>query len=324
MNRVVCEVCGSCDLMKQGSVFICRSCGCKYSLEEVRKMLDNNKTFTDSANQDEQKINTLIAMAQNAKDSDNNADAEKYAVEALLIDQNNTVANRIKGYSSGCLSSAECNRFPEVLPYYKKALMDKSEKNISGCIDEIQFLLYLNINFFAARFSNYPSDKAAKRLVKIIYHCFQDLVNFEADTNLVILDDVQFNINMERIITHLQTAFQNAYNAYYPKKTSFFMPTEPLFTQFINEAPPILDVIDFVLDLNWTLNNQNGIKIYTLATRICSELLKARAYRYECNSLLFPGRNQWVATHSISDELKDNLIQRIKLYKAMLKKEVNM
>lgn len=39
MKRVVCEVCGGADMLKESGVFVCQSCGCKYSLEEVRKLL---------------------------------------------------------------------------------------------------------------------------------------------------------------------------------------------------------------------------------------------------------------------------------------------
>lgn len=39
MKRLICEVCGSPDLIKQDGVFECQSCGCKFSIDEVRKML---------------------------------------------------------------------------------------------------------------------------------------------------------------------------------------------------------------------------------------------------------------------------------------------
>ena len=39
MNRITCEVCGSNDVLKQESVFVCEACGCKYSLEEVKKLV---------------------------------------------------------------------------------------------------------------------------------------------------------------------------------------------------------------------------------------------------------------------------------------------
>ena len=39
MKKLVCEMCGSSDLLKQDGVFVCQGCGCKYSVEEARKMM---------------------------------------------------------------------------------------------------------------------------------------------------------------------------------------------------------------------------------------------------------------------------------------------
>lgn len=39
MKQLTCEMCGSTDLMKQDGVFVCRFCGCKYSVEEAKKMM---------------------------------------------------------------------------------------------------------------------------------------------------------------------------------------------------------------------------------------------------------------------------------------------
>lgn len=39
MKRVICEVGRGSDILKDNGVFVCQSCGCKYTLEEVRKML---------------------------------------------------------------------------------------------------------------------------------------------------------------------------------------------------------------------------------------------------------------------------------------------
>ena len=38
MKQLTCEMCGSTDLLKQDGVFVCQSCGCKYSVEEAKKM----------------------------------------------------------------------------------------------------------------------------------------------------------------------------------------------------------------------------------------------------------------------------------------------
>ena len=33
MKQLVCEMCGSTDLLKEEGVFVCQSCGCKYSVD---------------------------------------------------------------------------------------------------------------------------------------------------------------------------------------------------------------------------------------------------------------------------------------------------
>lgn len=39
MKQLICEMCGSTDMVKQDGVFICQTCGCKYSIDEARKMM---------------------------------------------------------------------------------------------------------------------------------------------------------------------------------------------------------------------------------------------------------------------------------------------
>lgn len=37
MKQLICEMCGGSDLIKQEGVFVCQSCGTKYSVEEAKK-----------------------------------------------------------------------------------------------------------------------------------------------------------------------------------------------------------------------------------------------------------------------------------------------
>ena len=39
LKALTCEMCGSTDLIKQNGVFVCQSCGIKYSLEDARQMM---------------------------------------------------------------------------------------------------------------------------------------------------------------------------------------------------------------------------------------------------------------------------------------------
>lgn len=39
MKQLTCEMCGSNDLLKEDGIFVCQTCGCKYSVEEAKKMM---------------------------------------------------------------------------------------------------------------------------------------------------------------------------------------------------------------------------------------------------------------------------------------------
>lgn len=42
MKAMVCELCGSNDLVKQNGAFVCRHCGTKYSVEEAKKLMGSD------------------------------------------------------------------------------------------------------------------------------------------------------------------------------------------------------------------------------------------------------------------------------------------
>lgn len=39
MKQLTCEMCGGTDLIKDGGVFVCQTCGCKYTIEEAKRMM---------------------------------------------------------------------------------------------------------------------------------------------------------------------------------------------------------------------------------------------------------------------------------------------
>ena len=39
MKALTCEMCGSTNLIKESGVFVCQSCGTKYSVEDAKKMM---------------------------------------------------------------------------------------------------------------------------------------------------------------------------------------------------------------------------------------------------------------------------------------------
>ena len=115
MKQLTCEMCGSTDLIKQDGVFVCQTCGCKYSVEEARKMMiEGTVEVTGTVKVDNSDaIENYLKMARNALDANNNEEAENYANKIIELDPQNSPAWDIKGEAAGWQSKANNNRISE-------------------------------------------------------------------------------------------------------------------------------------------------------------------------------------------------------------------
>lgn len=88
MKQLTCEMCGSTDLIKQDGVFVCQSCGTKYSIEEAKKMMvEGTVEVTGTIKVDTAaKLNNLYQIARQAKHDGNNEMAAKYYEMILAED----------------------------------------------------------------------------------------------------------------------------------------------------------------------------------------------------------------------------------------------
>ena len=89
MKTLTCEMCGSTNLIKQDSVFVCQQCGTKYSVEEARKMMVEGTVKIDSS----EELNNLLILARRAKENSNYEKAAKYYEEICIKDPDNWEAN---------------------------------------------------------------------------------------------------------------------------------------------------------------------------------------------------------------------------------------
>lgn len=80
MKQLTCEMCGSTDLLKQDGVFICQSCGTKYTVEEAKKMMIEGTVEVQGTvkldNSD--KLKKLYQAARNARETSDSRSAIKY------------------------------------------------------------------------------------------------------------------------------------------------------------------------------------------------------------------------------------------------------
>ena len=96
MKRLVCEMCGGSDLVKQDGVYVCQNCGTKYSVEEAKKMMvegaitvEGTVAVEGTVKVDKSKeLENLYVLARRAKEADNTDNACRYYTQIEMQDPN--------------------------------------------------------------------------------------------------------------------------------------------------------------------------------------------------------------------------------------------
>ena len=86
MTKIQCELCGSTDIMKEEGFFVCQHCGCKYSLEEARKMMIEGKVDVSGSTVKVDTSNELKGRFMLALDeyNDNRLRSADNAIEEII------------------------------------------------------------------------------------------------------------------------------------------------------------------------------------------------------------------------------------------------
>ena len=123
MKRLTCEMCGSTDLIKEGGVFVCQTCGCKYSVEEAKKMMvEGTVEVTGTVKVDNSdKVETYRKMAIDAYDSGNTSEAYQYFLKVLEIEPTDYLSIFYKGMCQGWETSLARPRVGEAVAAYHQA-----------------------------------------------------------------------------------------------------------------------------------------------------------------------------------------------------------
>ena len=134
MNELMCEMCGSNDVVKQDGLYVCQSCGTKYSVEEARKMMAGDKVEVEGTVKIDtsSELENLYELARRAKDTNNSENALKYYDQILVKEPNSWEAQFYVVYfkSMGC----------------KIAEISSAATNLNNCIEPVLNLVKNNIN----------------------------------------------------------------------------------------------------------------------------------------------------------------------------------
>lgn len=172
MKALTCEMCGSTNLLKQDGVFVCQSCGTKYSVEEAKRMMVEGtvdvKGTVKVDTSDE--LKNLYEIARRAKEQNNCGNAMKYYDMILMKDPSSWEANFYSTYfkCKGCklmelYSSANDlgNCITSVIELVKENIINQEEQ--SKILEEIYFkLVDISRNMINASYSHYAQFSNVK------------------------------------------------------------------------------------------------------------------------------------------------------------------
>lgn len=139
MKQLICEMCGSTDLIKDGGVFVCQSCGCKYSTEEAKKMMvEGTVEVTGTVKVDDSaKVGNYLDLSQSAYNSGNGQSAFDYANKALEIAPKNSRAWIAKMKAIEYISTIGELKLMEVIEAGKNAVAFADETSKKEIIFEV-------------------------------------------------------------------------------------------------------------------------------------------------------------------------------------------
>ena len=131
MKQLTCEMCGSTELVKQEGYFICQFCGCKYSVEEAKKMMIEGTVDVQGTVKVDNTafVEKYLANARRAKQKEDWEEVEKYYNMVEQNDPTNIEAIFYSSYGKAKRSLVESD-------YYKREAAFKVLQNSISVIDD--------------------------------------------------------------------------------------------------------------------------------------------------------------------------------------------
>lgn len=201
MKEIICEMCGSNDIVKQDGVYVCQSCGTKYSPEEAKKlMVEGTVTIDKSSEKDN--LKTLAKRYYNNQEWEK---ADDYYDRIIELDPHDWEAVYYGGLASAQRSTFNNLRLDEAIIGAENALTlvepDEKEKYFKIFRSEVIDIALGTYNFIA-RIGNDNEDDFLEGdmgtylndLVNLVNNFDRILESFPVDK--VTINDETWNIYM--------------------------------------------------------------------------------------------------------------------------------
>lgn len=304
MKQLTCEMCGSTELMKQDGVFVCQTCGTKYSVEEAKKMMVEGTVEVAGTVKvdDSAKIANYYTMAENAYDASNQKEAESYCNKIIEIEPNNYKAWLLKGRAAGWQSTLANIRVEESVNCFNKAIdnapEDKVEEVKKVASDEISKLSLALITLCCDNYSKNGSINNANTIKKNVQAVKLYSLLFLAKCG-VKATDLNASIAL-KINGAVVSAYQNDIKKDYWGSTGH--PSKGAWDRYTEQCWAAIDLINLAINLS----DDDGVADKTRYENkifILKELESSGSYHYS--------NGGWSKEYTYTGEGKQKIIDMI-------------
>ncbi len=279
MKQLVCEMCGSSELIKQDGVFVCQNCGTKYSVEEAKKMMIEGTVRVDNTHL----IENYLEMANRAYQSANNSEAEAYCNKVIEIDPNNYQALMLKGKTAGWQSSLQNNRFAEAINCFASAIENAPETEKEDLLEDaktqINNLSCALMSLQADRFAKWPDEEETSGLINVVGEIYKAEIQFIH----TIGDAVDNDELMAPIATLMNNAAMTAWNSKIVpeyRNDSDGHPDDYAFKELISRAEFCTTIIEQAIKLS-NEDDEADISRYENLIWIHNYVINSCSYEYK-------------------------------------------
>jgi len=155
MKKLACEMCGSTNLVKEEGLFVCQSCGAKYSPEEAKKMMVEGTVKVDTSSEAE----NLKKLAKRHYDDGEYEKAYDYYGRIIELNPDDWEAIYYRGLASAFQSTFTNIRINEAIIGAKNAIKLMKNENLDEKKEEFRTdLINIIINSGGWIIGNYNND----------------------------------------------------------------------------------------------------------------------------------------------------------------------
>ena len=172
MKQLTCEMCGSTELIKQDGFFVCQTCGCKYSVEEAKKMMIEGTVDVQGTVKVDNSafVEKYLTNARRAKQKEDWEETEKYYNMVEQNDPTNIEAIFYSAYGKAMLSLTDADKYKRE---QKFNVFIKSISTIDENYDETQsdnlesIIQQMSIDLIKMTQSSFVYNKVTQTILQV-------------------------------------------------------------------------------------------------------------------------------------------------------------